>query len=225
MPDPHRIKNELEHLLATPHYTALLYHRNQFRDPKKPPDTPATIAAATADWIFKNNPLLNPVEVLELRGYVELYRAHDGRSGRKTAGTLGGSWVERSVVEEIWKATAAQQGAARERLFMEFMRTANFVKPEWNAMLFIACMAVPVGNSVVVLRGRGNWKAMQTPPGPSTPGLAQTRRAPCHPHSRRRDAPLGMMPIPGTRQCVVPLFNDNWIQPVSKGSSKWPLLT
>jgi hypothetical protein len=220
MPDPHRIKNELLALLSSPHYTSLLHHRNQFRDPKKPPDTPDSLAAATSEWIFRNNPLLNPVEVLELRGYVELYRAHDGRSGRKTAGTLGGSWVERSVVDSIWKATAMQQGKAREDRFMEFMRTANFVKPEWNSMLFIACMAVPVGNSVVVVRGRGNWKAMRTPLGPPSPGAPPGIRTP---DDVMRN--LGMMPIPGTTQCVVPLYNDNWVQPVPKGTAKWPFLT
>lgn len=220
MPDPHRIKNELLPLLSSPRYASLLAHRNQFRNPKNPPETAAGIAAATADAIFKNNPLLDPVEVVELQGPIELYRAHDGGSGLRTAGTLGRSWFERSVAETIWQATSNSAGSARQREYMEFIRTANFVLPEWNGMLYIACMTVPAGNRVVVVRGRGNWKAMRTPAAGSRPGGAPRigSQGDVLDH-------LKMMPIPGTRQCVVPLFNDNWIQPVNQGSARWPFLT
>jgi hypothetical protein len=220
MPDPHRIQGELLPLLSHPRYTSLLAHRNQFRNPKSSPETPASIAAATAAAIFKNNPLLDPVEVVELTGYTELYRAHDGGSGIHTASTLGRSWFERPIAEEIWKATAKSTGPARQREYMELLRTANFVLPEWNGMLYLACMAVPAGSRVVVVRGRGNWKAMRTPVGKSRPGGAPGigSQADVLDH-------LKMMPIPGTMQCIVPLFNDNWIVPVNPGSGRWPFLT
>jgi len=36
---------------------------------------------------------------------------------------------------------------------------------------------------------------------------------------------LGMMPIPGTVQCMIPVYNDNWVTQVPKLSSDWPLLS
>jgi hypothetical protein len=30
---------------------------------------------------------------------------------------------------------------------------------------------------------------------------------------------LGMMPIPGMYQCMIPLYNDMWVQPVPKGTA------
>jgi len=103
---------------------------------------------------------------------------------------------------------------------MEFLRTANFVLPEWNDMREIAYMAVPSGTSVVVVRGRGNWRAMRTPPGKARPG-----GAPSIASASDVMAGVGMMPIPGTVQCIVPLFNDMWINQLSRVSPKWPFLT
>ena len=88
----------------------LFYHRNQFREPNTRAYTPALIAAETTDSVVRNNPLVNPVEVVEMKGYVELYRAHDGRRGLNSAGTLGQSWFGRDVAETIWKATERHSG-------------------------------------------------------------------------------------------------------------------
>jgi len=225
MPDPHRIAGELSALLSRSWYSSLFYHRNEFRNPKDPVATPASIAEETSKLISRNNPFVDPVVVEEQKGRgLEFYRAHDGASdvsGRKgnkihtTSGTLGGFWVERSVLQTIWSATQRWQGKDRDQTFMEMLRAANFIHPQWNHMKEIACMKVPDGLSVVVVRGRGNWKAMQARPGSSmtpavsTPGEVIDR--------------LGMMPIPGVEQCLIPLFNDMWVQPVPRGAS-WPLL-
>ncbi len=219
MPDPHRIKGELQSLYARPQFSSLFVHRNQFRKPTTPPDTPESVATQAGNYLWKNNPLLDPVEILELRGPVELYRAHDGASRFHSAGTLGRSWIERSVAETIWKGTAQYTGQDRFKWYMEFMRTANFVLPEWNSMLQIACMNVPAGASVVVARGRGSWKAMRTPAGATRPGGAGPIRTPADVMNN-----AGMMPIPGVVQLFVPLWNDNWIQPVNYPSSTWPFL-
>jgi hypothetical protein len=220
MPAPHRIENELESVLSNPHYSSLFYQRNQFRKPNTPAYTPALIAAEATDSIVRKSPLVNPVEVVEMKGYVELYRAHDGRRGLNSAGTLGQSWFGRDVAETIWKATERHSGAERERWYMEFLRSANFVLPEWNEMLQIACMAVPSGNWVATLSGHGNWKAMRTPPGKTRPGGA--------PSIDTVDdvmVQLKMLPIQGTLQYLVPFFNDSWVHPVAKGTSKWPFLS
>jgi hypothetical protein len=103
---------------------------------------------------------------------------------------------------------------------MEFLRTANFVLPEWNDMLQIAYMAVPAGASVVAARGRGNWKAMRTPPGKTRPGGAPSITTPGDVMTS-----AGMMPIPGTVQCVVPLFNDMWVNQISRLSPRWPFIS
>jgi hypothetical protein len=151
---------------------------------------------------------------------LELYRAYDGGVRKGSAGTLGRSWFERSVAEAIWKATDKYKNDDRQKWYMEFLRTANFVLPEWNDMREIAYMAVPSGTSVVVVRGRGNWRAMRTPPGKARPG-----GAPSIASASDVMAGVGMMPIPGTVQCIVPLFNDMWINQLSRVSPKWPFLT
>jgi hypothetical protein len=220
MPDPHRIRGELQALLSRPQYSSMFYHRNQFRKPGTPADTPATVAAQTADHIFKANAMVDPVEVVELKGSVELYRTYDGGVRLHSAGTLGRYWFERSIVEAVWIATQKYPPADQRKTFMDFLRSANFVLPEWNDMLQIAVMAVPAGASVVVVRGRGNWKAMRTSPGRSRPGGAPSISAPGDVIDN-----LGIMPMPGTVQCVVPLFNDSWITQVPNHSPKWPLFT
>jgi hypothetical protein len=228
MPDPQRIQGELQTLLSHPQYTPILYHRNEFRDPTKSAETVAGISAATAKYLHERNPLMNPVEVLELRGPLQLYRAHDGgeytrrgKAGRYnvSAGTLGGSWFERSVAETIWKGTE-RFGVDRRQWFMDFLRSSNFVLPEWNAMRYIVCMVVPSGHGVVVARGRGSWKAMRTPPGTNRPGgPANNINTPADAHK------VGMMALPGLPQCVVPLYDDMWVCPVDPGAKTWPFLT
>jgi hypothetical protein len=172
MPDPHRIRRELQELLSRPVYSLLFAKANQFSKPRTNPITPQSVADRTADYLWQKNPLLDPVEILELRGPSELYRTHDGGARRDSAGTLGRSWIERSVLEIIWTGTAKYQGDDRRKRFLEFVRSANFVLPEWNDMTSMVCMTVPSGRSVVVARGRGNWKAMKTAATKPRPGGA-----------------------------------------------------
>jgi hypothetical protein len=216
MPDPHRIKRELSELLSRPHYSNLFSRRNQFSN--KAAVTPASLAAETADGIMRDSPFVDPVEVVELTGGgLELYRAYDGIS-HQTALTLGRCWMERPVIETIWAATERWQGHGREQVFMEFLQSANFIHPQWNKMAEIACMQVWAGSRVVVVRGRGNWRAMRSQPG----------KAPLSPNVRGPGDVvdlLRMVPIPSTYQCIVPLYNDMWVRSVPRGSSHWPLLT
>lgn len=246
LPDPGQIEKRLNALLSKRCYGSLFYHRNEFRNPKKEKDpcTPVRLAKDTAEIIFKNKLLVDPVDVVELRGYTELYRVHDGKKtlfaeanvGNKvfplpgSAGTLGMSWFEREVGETIWKAMGKYPKEEQERQYLEFLRTANFVRPEWNAMLYIVCMTVPVGAQVVVVRGRGNWKAMQTSPKklaelakPGPPGSPP----PSPPIRTPKDVEdhLGMMALPGTVQCVVPLYNDLWVRQVVRGTPKGPFVS
>jgi hypothetical protein len=215
MPDPHRIKRELCELLSRLHYTNLFSRWNQFSN--KPAATPAGLAAETADWIMQNHPFVDPVEVLELAGGgLELYRAYDGIS-RQTALTLGRCWMERPIIEQTWSATERWSGQGREQLFMEFLQSANFIHPQWNKMAEIACMQVWAGSKVVVIRGRGNWRAMRSQPGkPLTPNVTSPGDV--------IDL-LGMVPIQGTYQCIVPLYNDMWVRGVPRGSPHWPLVS
>lgn len=239
MPDPHRIERELCELLSDSWYASLFHQRNQFRNPKHPPETPATLAARTTKWIMENNPLLDPVTVEERsRPGIEFYRAHDGgrdivrRTAEKihpTSGTLGGSWVERSVMQTIWSATQRWEGKGRDEEFMEILRAANFIHPKWNHMKEIACMQVPDGLRVVVIGGRGSWKALRSQPdNPLTPDKALPPGKPVTPKITSQGDVidvLGMMPIPGTYQCLVPLYNDMWVRSVPRGSPGWPLLS
>lgn len=217
MPDPHRIRSELQALLSLPQFSSIFFHRNQFAKPGSLPDTAETIAVQTANYLWEKKPLLDPVEVVVLRGPLELYRAYDGGVRKGSAGTLGRSWFERSVAETIWQGTAKYSGEDRRKWYMEFLRTANFVLPEWNDMLQIAYMSVPSGASVVVARGRGNWRAMRTPPGKTRPG-----GAPGIVNAPDVMTAAGMMPIPGMVQCIVPLFSDMWVNQISRNSPRWP---
>jgi hypothetical protein len=220
MPDPHRIQGELLTLLSRPQYSSIFHHRNQFKGPKDPVWSPQQLAKATADHVWKANGLLDPVEVVELKGPQEFYRAYDGGARLHSAGTLGRYWFERQVVEDIWEVTGRYPGADRQQTFMDFLRAANFVLPEWNDMKQIAVMLVPAGASVVVIRGKGNWKSMRTSPGGMRPG-----GAPGIVNQGDVITHLGMMPTPGTVQCVVPLFNDNWVTQVPRLSPNWPLFS
>ena len=138
--------------------------------------------------------------------------------------TLGSYWSSSSLVERIWKATAKWVGPEREETFMDFMRAASFIHPASNQMLHIACMRVPTGNCVVVIRGRGNWKALRT----NRPGARKSPK-PFHPFENPKVETvddmiysLHMMPTPGEEQYYIPLFNDVWVCKVERGS-KWPL--
>jgi hypothetical protein len=227
MPDLHRIEGELLGFYSKPQYSSLFYQRNRFEMAAKT-ITPQALAKTAAETLLRSQSLLDPVYVEELRGSVELYRAFDGISKEQgTAMTLGASWSSRDLVERIWQATAKLSGAGREELFMDLMRSANFIHPAWNQMIHIARMQVPQGNCVVVIRGRGNWKAMQT-------NRPKARRSPYppkpfdelkNPQVESVDDvlySLRMMPIPGEEQYVVPLFNDMWVRKVAK-NLRWPL--
>lgn len=200
-------------------YSLLFAKANQFSKPGTNPITPQSVADRTADYLWRKNPLLDPVEILELRGPSELYRTHDGGARRDSAGTLGRSWIERSVLEIIWTGTAKYQGDDRRKRFLEFVRSANFVLPEWNDMTSMVCMTVPSGRSVVAVRGRGNWKAMKTAATKPRPGGAGSI------YTAADVLREGMMPTPGFAQSIVPLIDDMWIRPVDPKSNKWPFAT
>ncbi|HEX6503518.1 MAG TPA: hypothetical protein VF011_09725 [Terriglobales bacterium] len=227
MPDAKRIENQLYELLSSPRYGSLLDHRNRFEHPARRV-TPQSLAQRTAQSLVANRCLLDPVYVEEIRGEAQFYRGYDGVSSEQgTAMTLGSSWSSRKVVERIWGATPESLGAARKERFMDFMRSANFIHPSWNQMRDIACMRVPAGAWVVVVRGRGNWRAMQT----NRPGAAKPLYPkPYHPFNNPQIESiddvlysLEMMPTPGEEQYNIPLFNDLWVCKVAQQNPSWPL--
>ena len=155
MPSVNRLQFELEALLSSPWYSSMFYELNQFRTRsfdrrnKQPSDhqyTPASVALQTAKAIVDHKMLVDPVEVGEMAGPVELYRAHDGGSTSKSsAGTLGRCWFSRELMENLWVSTAnVGSGRSRKSQFTQLMRACNLVLFEWNAMTQIACMSVPV---------------------------------------------------------------------------------
>ena len=83
-------------------------------------------------------------------------------------------------------------------------------------MTLMVCMTVPSGRSVVAARGRGNWKAMKTAANKARPGNAGSI------HTAADVLREGMMPTPGLAQCIVPLIDDMWIQPVHPSRRNGP---
>jgi hypothetical protein len=227
MPDPHRIERELHEIYSKPEYSSLFDHKNRFEIPARHV-TPQSLAKRIARSIFNQQAMVDPVYVEDVRGAIEFYRTYDGLSSEQgTAMTLGGYWCSRAVVEQIWQATAKLSGQERQEFFMDVMRSANFIHPSWNQMSDIACMRVPAGARVAIVRGRGNWKAMRTNrPGAKKPLYPK----PPHPFNNPQVESvddvlysLGTMPIPGVEQLNVPLYNDMWVSKVPKLSPAWPL--
>jgi len=222
MPSLNWIQGELEPLLSSPWYSSMFYNLNEFRtkafdrrnkQPEDKPYTPAGIAWQTAKAIVDHKMLVDPVEVGELSGPIELYRAHDGGSRSKSsAGTLGRCWFSRELMENLWISTAGTTGADRKSQFRELMRACNLVLDEWNAMTQIACMNVPDGCRVAIVAGKGNWGAMM-PKGSS-------RDTPLKKTFTRQ---LSRMSTEPTIQYVVPIFNPGWVEPVTEDKSHWPL--
>lgn len=203
MPDPHRLQRELEEALAQPRYQKYFDERNRTANPNRRPGTPRELAQKTVHWIMQKNPFHEPVNVEHWHGEREFYRSYDDIS----AFASGRSWFERDVMQAIWSAVKRKwQGDARQTMLMEFLRSANFILPEWNLMTDMARMKVGVEDHVVVVRGRGSWRAMQKR------GLIVREE-----DIRSADDvinKLKMMPIPGTFQCVIPLYLDKWVKQI-----------
>ena len=203
MPDPHRLERELHDVLSKPRYSALLAKQTEFR---QKPVTAASLAKQTVERIIRDSPFEGQVTVEELKGGcgLEPYRGFDGiggsRVGLNCAMTLGAFWCDRDLVEDIWEATENNSGTARDKAFLDFLRSAMFVHPEWNRLTDVACNWVPV------VKGKGSWRSMRGQPG-------------------RKPQSLGWMPIPGPHQYLVPLFSDMWVNKVPRLHVSWPLWT
>jgi hypothetical protein len=219
MPDPHRLERELREVLAKPRYSSLLVKQSEGRQQTV---TPASLAAEAVKRIMTDSPFDGVVTVEELKGgrNTQLYRGYDGIGGRlvglQCAMTLGAFWCDRPLIENIWSASAGQSGTTRQQAFLEFLRSAMFVHPEWNRVTDVACMSIPEGSWVPVIKGKGSWRAMRPQPG----------RKVLSPEIRNAGDVidrLGWMPIPGPHQYFAPLFNDMWVSKVPTLRLSWPL--
>ena len=217
-------RGELQQLYSQPQYNSLFDRERRFgSDPRR--FTPQSLAKKAAQKLFCERSLLDPVFVEELKGGVTFYRAFDGISFKQgTAMTLGSYWSSFELVNRIWKATEKWSGTVREEAFKDFMRSASFIHPAQNQILHIARMYVPIGNSLVVIRGRGNWQALRT----DLPGSRKSTK-PLHPFQNPEVTSaddliysLRMMPVPGEEQFNIPLFNDSWVCKIERGPG-WPL--
>ena len=160
-----QIERELNWRLSLPRYRGMIDDLNSFRTissdklaHQKPgePYTASSVAGEAAHALALHNMLLDP-KVDELSGYLELYRAHDGGAGTRrgsvntrTAGMLGGSWVSRPLIEEIWRSSDGMNPDNRKQYFKNTLRYCTLVRENWNGMTHWVCMQVPEGCSVVV---------------------------------------------------------------------------
>jgi hypothetical protein len=217
-----QIRSELLEYLKRDCYQSMFYRLNEFRTPSgdrrahqkaDQPYTPASVAREAAHALARFDMLLEP-KVRELSGYAELYRAHDGSNhivaGTESlsAGTLGGSWVGRDLIAEIWRSANGMPSEARRPYFIETLRRCSLVLEKWNAGTQMACMQVPDGCRVVVVEGKGNWRALYPKDGrPLTAGLKDE---------------LKKMARDPTIQYFVPVYQPSWIMPVT--DPNWPLI-
>ncbi|HTW59743.1 MAG TPA: hypothetical protein VMD99_16560 [Terriglobales bacterium] len=220
MPDPHRLKRELSEILSQPHYSALIHKQTEARQQKVTPDS---IAAAVTDRIMTDCPFEGVVTVEEIKGgkYAEFYRGFDGIGGSKIkdafpAMTLGSFWCDRALIQDIWTSTAQLSAAARKQEFFDGLRSAMFIHPNWNRLTDIACMAVPEGNWLAVVKGKGGWRSMRQQPG-------RPLQSPQIRNAGDVIDRLHWMPIPGAHQYYLPLFNDMWVNKVPALHLSWPL--
>jgi hypothetical protein len=221
-----RVRIDLEAKLAQPCYKSMLdyYNQNRTRTFDKiwhmkgtEKYTAASLARQTTRDIASKRQLLGG-EVLELNGPVEFYRAHDGGSISPTsAGTLGRCWVDRELVANLAASTASFKGEERILFFMDWLRACSFVLKEWNEMKFLACMRVPDGCRVVVVKGKGDWNALLPPECRTVAGRRPTTPVPDNVAKQ-----LQHMSIEGTTQYVIPLFNGSWVNRVDESSPSWP---
>lgn len=224
MADPHRLTRELRDILATKPYGGLMMRAG------RSPDEFASEAVKSA---LSGSPFVGEVLVDELvpsSRSVELYRVYDGLSLKMgTAMTLGSWWCERTLVRDIWNATSELTGEARQKALLQWMAPALFIHPSWNQLKDIACLKVPPGGRMPLIKGAGSWKSMRTKPG-------QTPKAP---DIRTADDVLDVLrwtPIPGRLQYFVPgcraksgdyvwAFLDTWVCKVPKLRPTWPLVS
>ena len=224
MPSVNLIECQIEYILSSPYYASMFYNLNEFRTrsfdkktgrPEGMPYTPASVARATGKAIIENKMLIDPIEVGELAGPLELYRAHDGSStSRSSAGSLGRCWFTRELMDNLWISTAGmERGRNRVSHFKQLMRSCNLVLFEWNAMTQIACMNVPDGCRIAIVAGHGNWQAMM-------PKGKADGHAPLKKNFTRQ---LSRMATDPTIQYVVPILNPNWVQPITEDRPTWPM--
>lgn len=220
-----QIERDLHCKLSLGRYRGIIDDLNAFRTissdrlaHQKPgePYTPASVAGEAAHALALHNMLLNP-KVEELTGYVELYRAHDGGAGTRrgsvnsrTAGTLGGSWVSLDLVANIWRSCKEMSRDERKQYFKDTLRYSTLVREKWNAMTHWVCMQVPAGCSVVVVVGKGNWKAMYPKDGSHlAPDLKNE---------------LSLMSKEPPPQYFVPAYRSSWVFPIEETSPSWPFM-
>lgn len=228
MPSVNWIECELQTLLSNPWYSTMFIYLNEYRtksldrrskQPATQPYTPASIARLTAKSIIDHRMLIDPVEVGELAGPVQFYRAHDGGSASRTsAGTLGRCWFSRELMENLWTSTKGMpEGQNRRSHFKQLMRACNLVLRDWNAMTQMACMNVPDGCRVAVVAGRGNWRAMMPNGSSRSSGGSKS------PLDKNFTRQLSRMAHDPTTQYVIPICNPNWVRPVAEGEPGWPM--
>ena len=216
------IRNRLEAILSNKCYLPLLQRLNDYRTPsydrsmRQAADkayTAASVARSAERKINRDNSLLDPVEVGELTGPLELFRFHDGSSSSlHSAGTLGSYWMNRELMENVWLSTKGlAEGRSRCSAFLHIMRSCNLVLFQWSHMTQLACLTIPEGGRLPVVTGQGSWQAFGLPPAPD----ALKNKT----HIRRQ---LGNMSTEPTTQYFLPLLNPLWIQPIVEGSASWP---
>jgi hypothetical protein len=230
--DPAKLEADLVKLFTDPRYQSaigqLLARRNVFKqsdwewDQKKkaikdPKHKEQPFEAYAAESLAKaavqsafgdaDKPcLLDPIFVAPLLPTttdIRMYRLHDGGSASRSAGTLGGWWCNRRLMQRILSATSGLSGEARRSEVMVFMRSAMFIPKGSNQGKQIAEMRIRPGYCVPAIIGRGSWEALKTDPS------LQGKDAEADVMAQ------GLMPIPGEKQFYLPLFDDGWVTDVT----------
>jgi hypothetical protein len=219
MPDLDRLGRELGAVLSKPRYSGLLVKQREARQKSV---TAASIAAEVVQRIKTDSPFEGEVTVEEIKGgkLAQLYRGYDGIGGKRVglpcAMTLGAFWCDRSLVENIWASTSLSGAVSRQQEFFDYLRSSMFVHPNWNRLTDIACLSIPEGAWLPVVRGKGSWRSMLPQPG----------RKALNPRILNAGDvidKLFWMPIPGAHQYLLPIVNDMWVSKVPKLHLSWPL--
>jgi hypothetical protein len=145
-----------------------------------------------------------PIEILELKGPLQLYRLYDGMH----SDACGDWWVEAEVVRQAVTVASRQRGFDaydRQAFVLKLLRSAVCVHPEWTNYTDIARLDLAHGRKVPAIKGRASPRALRMSPA-------------------AMESALGQLFLPGEIQYFIPsdFIKPILVEKIQRNSPDWP---